>query len=461
MRRPGRSPHGAEGGVEGAVGVWQPSASAVARPEAPPARQGSRSCSAAAGEDQSGPMSALPGDPTILYINHEMAASGATVHRDEFVSAARALGANLIQYPHPRTVQEGRVGFGLRQRFKQWFYTRWTELALLLMVIKRAPGEGWALLRTRPDVALVNFTVHAFSILFGRAFGIPVILQIHCPYYLHADYADERLRLVHFWKWLEKLAIGMASRVVVVSTPLQEYYVALGFPRDKFVVVPNGVDLLRFDPALCADRVRERFGLQGSLVIGFIGGLAAWTGIDWFLEALPRLESLLDNVAVLIIGSGSLESRIRQVVAESGLEGRIRFAGFIPHEQVPEHLAAFDIAVAPYRKVKLFYNSPMKLHEYLAMGKPVIASRMGQSAELITNGENGFLYEPDDAGELLALLRLLIQDADLRRRLGRAARTRSRAVAWTWEKNAAAILELGRVVAGQASDTETTSRGSG
>ena len=176
------------------------------------------------------------------------------------------------------------------------------------------------------------------------------------------------------------------------------------------------------------------------------------------MEALPRLGSLLDSVAVLIIGSGPAESRVRQIVAESGLEARVRFAGFIPHEQVPEHVAAFDIAVAPYRKVELFYNSPLKLHEYLAMGKPVIASRMGQSAELITNGENGFLYEPNNAEEMLVFLRLLIQDADLRSRLGRAAQARSREVAWTWERNAAAILELSRTVTGRAGERATAPR---
>jgi len=406
-------------------------------------------------------MSAFPGNPTILYINHETAASGATVHRDEFVSAACALGGRLVQYPCPRTTDGAGAGFGMLERFQRWFYKRWTELALLLMIVKRAPGEGLALLRTRPDVVLVNFTVHVFSILFGRALGVPVILQIHCPYYLHARYACERLRFVRFWQWLERQAIRLASRVVVASTALKDYYVALGFAHDKFVVVPNGVDLAKFDPTLRGDQVRERFELKGSLVIGYVGVLASWTGIDWFLEVVPRLGSILDNVAVLIIGSGSLEARLRQIVATLGLEKRVHLAGFVPHVEVPEYLASFDIAVAPYRKVELFYNSPMKLYEYLAMGRPVVTPRMGQSKELITHGENGLLYEPDNAEEMLVLLRLLIQDADLRSRLGRAAQARSREVAWTWERNAAAILEVCYTAAGRCGDRTIATRNLG
>ena len=389
----------------------------------------------------------------ILYINHEKVAGGATVHRDEFVRAARAMGADLVLYPRPRTVggKGGRVGLG--QRFKRWLYGRWTELTLLLMTVKHAPGEGLVLFRTKPDVVLVNYAMHISSVLLGRAFRIPVVLQIHSPYYLHARYANDRLRLLFFWRWLERRAINLASAVVVVSTTLQDYYVALGFPRGKLAVVPNGVDLSWFDPTLRGDAVRERLGLQGSLVIGFVGVLVGWTGIDWFLEALPRLGYLLDKVVVLIIGQGNLEPRLLQIAATSGLGERIRLVGFVPHAEVPEYLASFDIAVAPYRKVELFYNSPMKLYEYLAMGKPVIASRMGQSAELIKDGENGLLYEPDDADGMLKLLSLLIEDAALRARLGRAAHERSREMAWTWERNAAAILGLCRVAAARTMET--------
>ncbi len=183
-----------------------------------------------------------------------------------------------------------------------------------------------------------------------------------------------------------------------------------------------------------------------------------WTGIDWFLEALPRLGCLLNKVMVLIIGQGSLEPRLRQIAAKLGPGGRVHFAGFVPHAEVPGYLASFDIAVAPYRKVELFYNSPMKLYEYLAMGKPVIASRMGQSAELIKDGENGLLYEPDDADGMLNLLSLLIEDAALRARLGRAAHVRSGEMAWTWERNAAAILALCRAAAARMMETTISSK---
>ncbi len=388
----------------------------------------------------------------ILYVNHEKWAGGATVHRDEFVAAAQALGVNLVQFPEPRTVvEEGREG-GLRQRFKRWLFRRWTELAILLMTMKQGPGEIRALARAKPDVLLVNHTFRLSAILLGRVFGVPVVLQIHSPWYLDVQNANLHLRLLRFWKWLESRAVGLASAVVVVSNALRDYYVALGFPKEQFTVVPNGVDRSRFKVTLAGDAIRNRLGLTGSLVVGFVGILEPWTGVDWFLEALPGLGAALDNLAVLIVGTGGLESRLRQIVARSGLEDRVRFAGFVPHAEVPEYMASFDIAVAPYRKVEPFCNSPMKLHEYMAMGKPILTPRMGQSAELIQHGENGLLYEPDDANEMLERLGHLMHDADLRARLGRTALARCHEMNWTWECNAAAILKVCRAVTGTRAD---------
>ncbi len=401
----------------------------------------------------------VPGSkPAILYINHERWRGGATVHRDEFVRAVRATGANFTPLLHSEVEGAAGVRAGRWQRFKGWLYDSWTDLALLFMIARHTPREALALLRTKPDVLLVNYSFHISSILLARALSVPVVLQIHCAYYLHARYENVCLRFPSFWRWMERRAINLASAVVVVSNTLKDYYQELGFPKAKVSVVPNGVDHSQFNATVSSDAIRGRLGLQGSLVIGFVGALVPWTGVDWFLEALHRLGPALENVAVLIIGSGGLEPRLRQIVAKSGLEERVRFAGFVPHAEIPGYMASFDVAVAPYRKVELFYNSPMKIHEYLAMGKPVLAPRMGQNGELIQHGENGLLYEPDDAEGMLAHLRHLIQDANLRARLGQAARVRSHETVWSWERNAAAILEVCCAAASHRLDGTKTPR---
>lgn len=389
--------------------------------------------------------------PRILYINLEMAAGGPTVHRDEFVKAAHALGVNLVTQFHPRIVgaDSGRVG--LRQRAGWWLYHQWTDWALLLMAVKHTPASLWRILKTRPQVLLLRYRFELPTILAARLLGLPVVLAIEAPTYLHTRYAQDRLRFQTLWRWFERKAIESASAVLVISRPLCSYYLSLGHPSEKFTVVPNGVDLSRFDPNICGTPIRQRYETGEKVVVGFVGRLEEYAGIDWFLEHLPRLGSTLNDIIVLIIGTGPLEPRIRDLVAMLDLGDRVRYAGFVCHDDIPDYIAGCDIAVAPYRKVELFYGSPMKVYEYQAMGKPVITPRMGQSEELIQHGVNGLLYEPDDAEAMLALLRLLIQDPGLRTRLGTAGQQRSREVAWTWEKHAAAIVEVCRAVAlGQA-----------
>lgn len=385
--------------------------------------------------------------PRILYINLEMAAGGPTVHRDEFVGAASDLGVNLAVQFHPRIVgaDSGKVSLG--QQVKRWFYHRWTDWALLLMAVKHTPASVRTILRTRPQVLLLRYTVQFPTILAARILGIPVVLQIEAPYYLHAAYAHDRLRFPAFWQWLERRVIGLASAVLVISKLAYSHYVSLGFAPEKFTVVPNGVDLSRFDPNICGKAIRQRYQTGDKVVVGFVGRFEEYAGIDWFLEHLPDLGPAIDDIAVLIVGAGPLESRLKEIVVRLDLVKRVSFAGFVCHAEIPKYISSFDIAVAPYRKVELFYGSPMKIYEYQAMGKPVITPRMGQSEELIQHGENGLLYEPDDVETMLVVLRLLIQDADLRLRLGRAAQKRSHEVAWTWEQHAAAILKVCRTAA--------------
>ena len=385
--------------------------------------------------------------PRILYINLEMAAGGPTVHRDEFVRAARTLGITLVTQFHPRIVGAGSGRVGLRQRVGGWLYHQWTDWALLLMAVKHTPASVWAILKTRPQVLLLRYRFEFPTILAARLLGLPVVLEINAPYYLHSRYAQDRLRFQRLWRWLERKAIESASAVLIISRPLFSYYRSLGYPAEKFTIVPNGVDLSRFDPNICGKEIRQRYRTGERVVVGFVGRLEEYAGIDWFLEHLPLLGPALNDIVVLIIGTGPLESRIRDLVARLDLGDRVRYAGFVCHDDIPKYIAGCDIAVAPYRKVELFYGSPMKIYEYQAMGKPVITPRMGQSEELIQHGVTGLLYEPDDAEAMLALLRLMIQDPGLRMRLGMAAQQRSREVAWTWEKHAAAILEVCRAVA--------------
>jgi glycosyltransferase involved in cell wall biosynthesis len=143
----------------------------------------------------------------------------------------------------------------------------------------------------------------------------------------------------------------------------------------------------------------------------------------------------------LLVGDGPLKKKADEFVREHKLENMVFLTGYAPHHEIPEHLAAMDIVAAPYPKMDFFYFSPLKIFEYMAAGKAVIASRLGQIAELIQDGENGLLCEPDNFDQLLSITEKLIEDAALRHQLGVAARA-TMAERYSWQQNAQQIAEV-------------------
>jgi len=133
-----------------------------------------------------------------------------------------------------------------------------------------------------------------------------------------------------------------------------------------------------------------------------------------------------------------LRANLEQEARRLGLGEAVTLVGSVPHEEVPRYLALMDVAVAPYPVVEDFYFSPLKLYEYMASSRAVVASRIGQVAEVIADGLTGLLYEPGNQEALIACIRRLQADESFRREIGRNARmTCSRN---TWRQNAERVV---------------------
>ncbi|RME38024.1 MAG: glycosyltransferase family 1 protein [Planctomycetota bacterium] len=231
-----------------------------------------------------------------------------------------------------------------------------------------------------------------------------------------------------------------ASAVTVVSRELSEWAVRAGAVAERVHVIPNGAD-----PAAYAgvDRqaAREELGLAG-FVVGFVGSLKQWHGVDVLLEAFARLRAEHDDARLLVVGTGPEEEVLKKQATALGLNGTVRFTGAVPHEQVPTLVRAMDLAVAPFRRQEHFYFSPIKLFEYMMGGVCIAASNLGQIAEVLDDGRTGVLVEPDDPVALGGVLKRLYRDAEARAALGRNARAVALA-RHTWQQTAET---LGRVL---------------
>ncbi len=295
----------------------------------------------------------------------------------------------------------------------------------------------------------------------GHALRRPCVLEVNAPL------VDERrqywgLTLEREAEASERAAFREADLLVAVSEGVRAYLLRYGAASERIIVVPNGVNPAMFRPDVDASEVRRRYGLEDRLVIGFSGSLKPWHGVDMLMKAFASVcrlrrqrEGSDDSLRLLIVGDGPQSENLKQLSRELDLADRTTFTGAVPHGEMPAYLAAMDIAVAPYLSSDGFYFSPLKIMEYLAMGLPVVAPRLGQIPFLLQSDRErcGLIYLPDDQHELAAALLTLIGDERLRRRLGAHAAIQAR-LRSSWRSVASQIVSRASEPAARAQMTE-------
>jgi len=208
------------------------------------------------------------------------------------------------------------------------------------------------------------------------------------------------------------------------------------------VVNPNGVDPQQFRPDLDGTDVRRRLNTDSSIVVGFSGTFGVWHGIPTLADVLARVAEARPQVRWLLIGDGPLRRLVDEAVAQHGLAERVSLPGLVPHAQMPAYLAACDILVSPHgRQVDggEFFGSPTKLFEYMAAGRPIVASAVGQIAEALVDDHSALLVPPEDSAALCSAIVRLVDDNCLRVRLAQAARHAAENK-HTWRQNAERVL---------------------
>ncbi len=271
----------------------------------------------------------------------------------------------------------------------------------------------------------------------ARKLGVPLVLEVNAPLLLE----QERHRALDLYDTAERIehaCMTGADAIVTVSRQMRDYAISRGAAADRVIVAGNAVDTNRFRPNVTpAD-----LGIPADAhVVGFTGSLKDWHGIDHLLEGFRIVRESLPNAHLLIVGDGPQRGWIEGFVRGARLRDAVTMTGWLPHEALPAAIAAMDVAVAPYPSLDQFYFSPLKLFEYLAMGRPVVASGIGQIAEVIAGGENGLLVPPGDPARLANAIVNLHGDRALAGRLAAAAAEEG--ARHDWLRNARMVLALG------------------
>jgi glycosyltransferase involved in cell wall biosynthesis len=212
-----------------------------------------------------------------------------------------------------------------------------------------------------------------------------------------------------------------ARGVVAVSRSIRRWLMeARGVPSGKAVVVENGVNLETFEPKDRAEsRRRVGVSLDGPL-IGFVGTLASYQGLEVLMEAFESIRTDFPGARLWLVGDGPSAAFLRAEAARRGWERDIRFTGWVPHEELVWYYNAFDVCVAPFTGVD---RSPLKVAEAMACGRPVVVSRYdSELAELLERESAGWLVSPGDREGLVRSLGEALGRPDEARQRGRRAR---------------------------------------
>ncbi|MHC4415974.1 MAG: glycosyltransferase family 4 protein [Planctomycetota bacterium] len=271
---------------------------------------------------------------------------------------------------------------------------------------------------------------------YARECGIPGLLEVNAPL-IEEQRRYRRLVLEADAERAVARTFAAASALLGVSDDVAGYLNRHPEARGRVHVVPNGVDPSRFPPNLEPALPEER----GTFTVGFVGTLKPWHGVQSLIEAFADLHPIDPRVRLLIVGDGPLRHDLEAVAAARGVDHATVFRGAVAPTQIPALLASMDVAVAPYPALDEFYFSPLKIFEYMAAGRAIVAAAIGQINHLIIDGVTGLLYRPGDTRGLTAALNRLKADPALGRRLGRAAR-RVAERDYTWHSVIRRIHEL-------------------
>ena len=274
------------------------------------------------------------------------------------------------------------------------------------------------------------------GVFLAKKRGVPYVVEVN-------EVAGiERVRgqvLVPLSRFIERRVFEKADAIIVVSEFLKDRIARDRIDTAKVHVCPNATDVRMFHPLVDSRGAKQRFHLGNRITIGFTGSLLPWHNLELLFEAVREIidEGEYD-LSLLLVGEGPFRQDLEDSVAGKNLREHVVFAGAVDYSEVAELIGAMDICVIPHSNL---FRSPIKLFEYMAMGKPVIAPDTRPIAQVIRHGENGFLFKVGDKDSLKRALVYLLQNKQKRTELGETAR-KTVCEAHTWGHNAREIVSI-------------------
>lgn len=372
----------------------------------------------------------------ILYHHRIRSKDGQFVHVEELIAALRADGHEIVLVG-PRAIETQSFGAdaGLVAALKKALPRALYELLELAYSFLAFGRLAAAIVRHRPDAIYERYNLFCPAGIWAkRLFDLPLLLEVNAPLY------EERRRfggiaLDALARWTERYTWRGADRALPVTGVLADYVRRAGVPDERILVVPNGIDKRKFAAAPGRDEARARLGLDGKLVLGFVGFMREWHGLDGLIDLVAEHGD--PSWHLLLVGDGPVREQLLEQAARRNVASQVTITGIVGRDEVASYIRAFDVALQPD---VVAYASPLKLIEYLAAGLAIVAPNTANIRELLEDGHNGLLFERGDRESLTRAVLAAAGDAKLRERLGAAAAATIERRGLTWESNARRVV---------------------
>jgi len=277
-------------------------------------------------------------------------------------------------------------------------------------------------IKTRPDVIYTRQTGFDFSpLIVSKLFKIPYVLE-------EDDANIELMKMtkaselaIEIVKICEGLNYKYAEKIIAITPGIKEYIKnKYNISDEKLVVIENGSNIDLFKPKDQKESIKKIKLIKTNHYICLICSLNPWQGVEYLILSAPLIFKEIPNTKFLIVGEGQMKEELINLAEKTGVSNKVIFTGAVPYENVPKYINASDVCVVPKRPLKTGY-SPLKLYEYMACGKPVVASRIC-GFEILEEQNAGILVEPENPDDLAKAILKLLKDGKLREEMGRNGR---------------------------------------
>lgn len=370
------------------------------------------------------------------------------MHIDGLVGAFRAQGVELVMLAPSVAAAAGRPPGALSAGLSRLRRKLPRILHESLELLYNLP-EGFRLLRAirrhRPDAIYERSNLFMVSgALLAPRLGVKRITEVNAPYFQERS-SHGGITLKRVARWTEDFAWQSADAVIPVTQVLADIVQASGVPPCRIHVMSNGIDVDLLSKSSRGQDLREQLGWKDCVTLGFTGFVREWNGLEPVIDLLaaPGNEAL----TLLVVGDGPARNALEARAERLGVAARVHFTGLVSRGEIPRCVSAFDIALQPAANP---YASPLKLFEYMALRRAIVAPDQPNIREVLEHEGNALLFRLDEPRGLADAVLRLARDPVLRERLAERALATVRERDMTWANNGRRVIELAKQLIGHA-----------